>query len=265
MLQGSRRHLLVVTLLLVGVGLTWGQRWSLTAKISEDFPQAVQAPAEGASAPQIGDEIGSQPVFTYFVDVEGWYRITPFEVVVRSPFDLTAESSEAMAEALPASIGGWQQAGPDQFFADDPAIIFYLKNPTVAFQRIYENELGQQITFSIVGNRGDESFLLFSHTPETCYPGQLFQVVESRRESALLDDRPMYAQYLLTRHAQSGAELMVLYWYLWDNPQRDSRDGVLSIRVNVFIEPGQTEQAALERAWDFVRALFPVTIPWERF
>ena len=58
---------------------------------------------------------------------------------------------------------------------------------------------------------------------------------------------------------------MVLYWYQWDSPQRDSEDGVLSVRVNLFIPPGQSEEAALARAWDFVSELFPVTIPWDRF
>jgi hypothetical protein len=75
----------------------------------------------------------------------------------------------------------------------------------------------------------------------------------------------MYAQYLLTRHVQTGEQLMVLFWYLWDDPQRDSRDGVLSMRVNVFLLPGQTEEAVLAKAWGFVRLLFPSTVPWERF
>ena len=58
---------------------------------------------------------------------------------------------------------------------------------------------------------------------------------------------------------------MVLYWYLWADPQRDSENGVLSVRVNLFIPPDQTEEEVLTRAWDFVRVLFPVTVPWERF
>lgn len=233
--------------------------------MSEEFAPSGNALDESAPASLEESQIGPLPEFTYFVDVEGWYRITPFEVVVRSPFDFTGKTSEDLARALPSRVGQWQQAGPDHYFADDPAIVFYLKHPTVAFQRIYEDDSGTQLTLSIVGNRGDDSFLLFSHTPETCYPGQLFQVVENRRESALLDDRPMYAQYLLTRHAKTGSELMVLYWYQWDNPRRDSREGVLSVRVNLFLGPDQTEQVALKRAWDFVRTLFPVTIPWERF
>jgi hypothetical protein len=90
-------------------------------------------------------------------------------------------------------------------------------------------------------------------------------VIETRRESAPLDDGTMYAQYLLTEHAESKERLMVLFWYLWDNPRRDSKEGVLSIRVNLFIPQGDSEAEALDRAWDFVRELFPATIPWERF
>ena len=121
------------------------------------------------------------------------------------------------------------------------------------------------LSLVLIGNRGEDSYLLFSHTPETCYPGRLWQVIETRRESAPLDDGTMYAQYLLTEHAESKERLMVLFWYLWDNPRRDSKEGVLSIRVNLFIPQGDSEAEALDRAWDFVRELFPATIPWERF
>jgi len=253
MLANSRRYLLIITLLLVGIGLTWGQRWKSAAQVAplaQEGDQATEPQAE---------------TFTYFVDVEGWYRITPYETVVQSPFDLTAESTETMAAALPSTLGEWQQVGPDQYIGDDPAVVYYLGQPTVALQRTYQGPSGQRVTLALVGNKGEDSFLLFSHTPETCYPGQLWQVAENRRESAALDDQPMHAQYLLTEHAQTGEQLMVLFWYLWDNPQRDSQDGVLSIRVNLFLAPDQTEEEALAQAWEFVRVLFPQTIPWERF
>ena len=75
----------------------------------------------------------------------------------------------------------------------------------------------------------------------------------------------MSAQFILTEHAQTGEKLMVLFWYLWNDPERDSRDGVLSIRVNLFVPEGQTEEETLHQAWDFVRELFPATLAWERF
>jgi hypothetical protein len=256
MLTNSQRYLLIIALLLVGVGLTWGQRLSSLANV----------PVVPTPSPD-GEPNPTTPTLehTYFVDIEGWYRITPYETVVRSPYDLSAESTEAMAAAIPGTVGEWQQAGPDAYIGDDEAVVFYLKQPTVALQRTYQNPAGQKVTLVLIGNKGKDSFLLFSHTPETCYPGRLWQVIERRQESALLDDQPMYAQYLLTEHAPSNERLLVLFWYLWENPQRDPEEGVLSIRVNVRIPPGGNEEAALEQAWDFVRELFPTTVPWERF
>jgi hypothetical protein len=255
MLTNTRRPALIIALLLLGVGLTWGQRLAVAARLSSALPP----PAE------VQDPALETPQHTYFVDVEGWYRITAYETAVRSPFDLTGDTTAALAAALPATIGAWQQVGENEYIGDDPAVVYYLNHPTVALQRTYRDPSGQDLSLAIIGNVGEDSFLLFSHTPETCYPGRLWQVIDSRRESALLDDRPMHAQYLLTQHAETGQKLLVLYWYLWDNPQRDSQDGVLSLRVNLFVPPGQSEETVLARAWDFVRALFPTTIPWQRF
>jgi hypothetical protein len=170
-----------------------------------------------------------------------------------------------MAKALPAALGEWQQIGEDEYIGDDEDVVFYLNHPTVALQRSYQDPSGLVATLAIIGNRGEDSFLLFSHTPETCYPGRLWEVIEKRQESANLDDQPMYAQYLLTEHAPTGEKLMVLFWYLWDDPRRDSREGVLSIRVNLFLPPDKDEEEILERAWDLVRELFPATVAWERF
>jgi hypothetical protein len=258
MLSSSRRYLLIVVLLLASVGLTWGQRWSAAAKLSAELPAPPDAAAQGPGAEPYPEHI-------YFLDIEGWYRITPYETVVRSHYDLTGGTTEAIAEALPATLGKWQQVGEDQYIGDDPAVVEFLNQPTVALQRVYQDPAGHKVTLNIIGNKGDDSFLLFSHTPETCYPGRLWQVVENRRESALLDGEPMNAQYLLTQHAQSGDRLMVLFWYLWDNPQRRSEDGVLSLRVNMYLPPDGDEGPVLDQAWDFIRELFPETVPWERF
>jgi hypothetical protein len=208
------------------------------------------------------------------LDIDGWYRITPYETVVRSYLDLAGENTKAMAAAIPSELGEWHQFGEDENVANDPAVEFYLREPTVALRRIYEDKAGRRLALTVIGNKGEDSFLLFSHTPETCYPGRLWQVVENRRESAVLDtpqadtgnkDRAMYAQYLLTEHAETEDRLMVLYWYLWDDPQRRSEEGVLSVRVSLFIPPEETEEEALSRAWSFVRHLFPSTLQWDRF
>jgi hypothetical protein len=265
MLSNPSRYLLIIVLLLIALGLTWGQRESTAARLSAELPSPPESTGDSGMPP---------PAYVYFVDVEGWYRITPHETVVRSPYDLSAANTEALAEALPGTLGEWQQVGQDEFIADDPAVVYYLRHPTIALQRTFQDPTGLQVTLAAIGNKGEDSFLLFSHTPETCYPGQLWQVVDSHQVSALLDvpsqgsqarDRPMYAQYLLTEHALTGQRLMVLYWYLWDNPQRDSKEGVLSMRVNLLIPPDRRDQEILDRGWDFVRELFPSTLPWERF
>jgi hypothetical protein len=265
MLSSSPRYLLIILLLLIALGFTWAQRQCTAARLSAALSTPPESPADSGTP---------LAAYIYFVDVEGWYRITPYETVVRSPYDLSASSTEALAEALPGTLGDWQQVGQDEFIADDPAVVFYLKHPAIALQRTFQDPTGLQLTLAIIGNKGEDSFLLFSHTPETCYPGQLWQVVDSRQVSALLAvpsqgsqarDRPMYAQYLLTEHALTGQRLMVLYWYLWDNPERDSKEGVLSMRVNLSIPADRREEDVLDRGWDFIRELFPSTLPWERF
>lgn len=265
MLADSRRFVPIVVLLLIGIGVSWGQRLSLAARFSREFPSSERdAPADAATV-ETSVATPVQPEYIYFLDVEGWYRITPYETVVRSPYDLTGDSTDAIAAALPSRLGKWRQVGTDRNVADDPAIVYYLRHPTVALQRTYQHDSGRRVTLGIIGNKGDDSFLLFSHTPETCYPGLLYEVIHNQRESALLGDRPMHAQYLMTQHKDTGQRLMVLFWYLWENPERDSRDGVLSVRVNLFLSPEDTEEEALADAWDFVRTLFPSAVPWDRF
>jgi hypothetical protein len=262
MFPRAPRYLLVIVLLFLAAAITWGQR--RLAALGDASTSQVVGAKEPASA--TGQEPDSPAVeYTYFVDVEGWYRITPYETAVRSAYDLSGGTTEALALAIPPVLGAWRQASDDQFIGDDPAIVYYLNHPTVALQRTYQDATGQSLTLTIVGNRGEDSFLLFSHTPETCYPGRLWQVVASRRESTLLGERPLYVQYLLTEHSQTGQQLMVLYWYLWDSPQRDPQAGVLSMRVNLFLADGQSQEAVMARAWDFVRQLFPEAAPWERF
>jgi hypothetical protein len=260
MLTSTRRFVLIITLLLVGVALTWGQRLSSAARLSSDLLTVATV-----SAVETDLGTATPPEHIYFLDVEGWYRITPYETVVQSRLNFSGDSTDAIAAAIPSELGSWKQIGPDRDVGDDPAVVFYLNHPTVALERAYRDPAGHELTLTIIGNKGEDSFLLFSHTPETCYPGRLWQVTENRRESAMIGGLPMHAQYLLTEHLETGQKLMVLFWYLWDDPQRESKDGVLSVRINLFLSPDETKETALNRAWEFVRLLFPATIPWNRF
>ncbi|MGD8518370.1 MAG: hypothetical protein PVG54_15500, partial [Anaerolineae bacterium] len=115
MLSHSRRYLLIIGVLSAAIGLTWAQRWTAAANMPDEAVQAAGTPLGTADVTQAQ---------TYFVDVEGWYRITPYETVVRSPLDLTGGTSEEVARSLPATLGDWQQMGQDQYIADDPAVVY---------------------------------------------------------------------------------------------------------------------------------------------
>jgi hypothetical protein len=65
--------------------------------------------------------------------------------------------------------------------------------------------------------------------------------------------------------ARNGDQrLVVLYWYLWDNPQRNPDDGVLSIRISTPIVESDAATLRLLKA-RFVPLLFTDVLPWHRF
>jgi hypothetical protein len=264
MLSASRRYLLILGLLLAGVAFAWSQHWFLASKPPPAAKPQATVPA-GSATPLAGQQDAPGLPFTYFVDVEGWYRITPYETVVRSAYNLVADTNTALTANLPRSVGGWVQAGDDVYVNDDPSVVEYLGHPTIALSRTYQDSAGHYLTLSLLGNSGEDSYLLFSHTPETCLPGRLWRIAESRRESIPIDDRSLSVQYLLTEHPGTSQRQIALYWYLWDTPERDSRAGVLSMRVYLFLSPGESEEDILARAGDFLRQLFPSTIAWDRF
>lgn len=257
MLSGTRRYLVIIVLLGAGLVLVWAQGGMGTG-----------GGPSGPSLTETGDpEAAEEPAleYTYFFDVEGWYRITPYEAAVRSAYDLTGDTTEAMAAGIPATLGGWRRVGADEDISDDPGVVAYLKEPTVALQRTYQDAAGHRLVLAIVGNEGADSFLLFSHTPETCYPGRLWRELDREQQSTLISGLPVHVNYLFMEQMESGERLVVMYWYLWDNAQRDARQGVLSMRLNLFVAPGEGAEAALARGWDFLRLLFPTVVTWERF
>lgn len=251
MRSDTRRYLVVVALLALGLVLARRAPWR----------RSPGDPATGTATPAVP----SPAEYTYFVDVEGWYRITPREAVVRSAYDLTAGTTGAVAAALPSVLGEWQQIGEDEDLSADPAVIEFLHHPPIALQRTYRHTDGQRLVLALLGNSGEDSFLLFSHTPETCYPGRLWQTVESGLESTSIDGQAVQVRYLLAEHLETHERLVVMFWYLWDNAERDARQGVLSMRLNLWVPAGESEREVLARGWDFFRLLFPVALPWDRF
>lgn len=191
----------------------------------------------------------------YFADVEGWYRITSYEATVVSPYDLTLA---ALPGALPMRLGPWE--GIDRPI--EPEIVEWFDAPVVALQRSYTDDRGRLVWLAIFGHRGPASFRLFEHTPASCYPLSGWSLTDQGLESIRLGGGTLHAQRSYAR--SGGDELVVLYWYLWDNPRRDTRDGVLSIRVSAPVV-GSREEALRMLKEDFIPQLLTGVIPWHRF
>ena len=164
--------------------------------LSQRLDSASSLGTASPSTSDGGDSSRGALEHIYFVDVEGWYSITPFEVAVRNQCDLAARSNEEMTAALPTELGERRQATKDVDLTDDPAVAAFSSDPKVARRRSYQDRAGHTLTLVLIGNEGAESFALFSQTPEICQPGGLWELGENRRDSAPLGERPMYARYL---------------------------------------------------------------------
>lgn len=236
MRTGGRFLLVLVILLAAAVGSV-----ALRRAASPPPPPAAGDPAVGG--------------YLLFADTEGWYRITELETAVLSRYDLRLDT---LPEALPMQLGPWR----GESLPLDPMVNTWFDNPEVAFQRAYTNDRGDLVWLSVFGSRGPKSFRLFEHTPKTCYPLAGWQM---RRED--VDAIPVGTGrfYTLRGFAGNGEqELVVLYWYLWDNPQRDPADGVLSFRVSTPIRTTEEEALRVLKE-DFLPHLFIDVVPWRRF
>lgn len=191
----------------------------------------------------------------FFADTEGWYRITDRETAVLSPYDLRID---ALPDGLPMEIGPWR----GESLPLDPLVNVWFDNPEVALQRAYRNDRGDLVWLSVFGSRGPRSFRLFEHTPRTCYPLAGWPM---RRED--LDTIPVGTGHMYAQRGFAGngdQQLVVLYWYLWDNPQRDPADGVLSFRVSTPIRTTEAEALRVLKE-EFLPHLFTDVVPWHRF
>ncbi|MFQ6001179.1 MAG: exosortase-associated EpsI family protein [Anaerolineae bacterium] len=248
MFRDQARYLTVVLLLLLaGGGSLFLPRFIGTSPISV---------AESES-----EEVGITPIekasHVSFIDVSGWYQVTPYERAVAGPVDFS--SWEELAPKLPHKIGPWYAPGED--IPPDQEMMKWFKNPDIAIMRLFTNEEGDWIYLSILGNRGSKSFSLFEHTPLTCYPANGWRTIDQGLEPIEIGDSEVYVQRFI---GQTGERrLLILYWYLWTNPGRDPKDGVLAIRIHSAIEGSVAQTLEMEK--DFFRLLFPMVLPWHRF
>ena len=194
----------------------------------------------------------------FFADVEGWYRQTPAEVALATPFDLALP---ALPEGLPLSLGPW--LGNER--KPDPAVDTWFRDPPVAIERTYRREDGELVWLSAFGHEGRPSFHLFEHTPEICYPlgGWRVQHFGPAKLQVGAGPRPFTVNHGVA-DKPDGSQLVFLFFYLWDQPARDPDRGVLSVRISSPVtESPERTLALLEE--DFLGRLFETTLAWRRF
>jgi hypothetical protein len=197
----------------------------------------------------------TDPGTPYLVDVEGWYQITPQERAVTSRFDL---SLSALPSSLPMQIGPWSGST----MTPSPDIATWFDNPEVAIERQYVNPAGDIMWLAVFGSAGAKSFHLFEHTPQTCYPGTGWNILRQDINSIPIGSSAIYAQRGLA--VKDGSKLLVLYFYVWNNLERDAGHGVLSFRLTapVLIDEAHTLQTMKQ---DFLNQIFNQVLPWHRF
>jgi hypothetical protein len=191
----------------------------------------------------------------YLVDVEGWYQITPHERAVTAKYDLRLS---ALPNSLPMQIGAWQGST----LKPSPDLDTWFDHPEVAIERQYLNAQGDVMWLAVFGSAGRKSFYLFEHTPQTCYPGSGWNSLRQDVDRIPLGNAAIFAQRGLAE--KDGQRLLVLYWYIWDNLERDAQRGVLSFRLTAPIlkDEAHTLRAMKE---DFLAQIFERVLEWKRF
>ena len=236
--HGSSASYFALLALLVVVGIaTW---FIAYARPVPPLPTPVAATA-------------ATPLYSYLIDVAGWYEITPNERAVASPFDLSIDG----LKALPQNAGRWIGTPYDS----GSAVGEWFENPDLALSSIYRDERGHVVGFSAFGSRGRKSYFLFEHTPITSYPAAGWTLVEHGVAPMALGDSRIYVQKATLTKA--GERRIALYWYLWSDFNRDPEQGVLTMRLHIPVIT--TDADALDAGADFLRSIFTRVISWHRF
>ncbi len=247
MFRDSTRYLIVVLLLLGALG-AW---LVLSGQLASSPVATVFDPAEAASA------VASDATNVVIVDVEGWYRRTSYERALATAVDFTLR--EDLFSGIPRELGPWRSEGPDSPMGG--SVDEWYDNPEIAITRQYTADDGDSLFFSIIGSRGGKSFHLFEHTALTCYPGSGWRIVDVGLESVDLGTSSVSVQRVIAEKDQ--LRRVILYWYLWTDPERVPDGGILSLTLHANV--AESDEEALESLKGFFKLLFPAVMPWRRF
>jgi hypothetical protein len=239
--------LILILLLVVALG-----SWFLISGGLASSPDAT-----GGQPTEVGGGAPSDASEVVIVDVEGWYRRTPHERALATAVDFSLR--EDLFEGIPRVLGPWRADGEDSPMG--AAVDEWYDNPEVAVTRGYLNDQGETLSFSIIGSRGGKSFHLFEHTALTCYPGSGWRIVDVGLESIDIGDSSVNVQRVITDKDQ--LRRVVLYWYLWTDPERTPDDGILSITLHANVSA--SDEQTLASLKEFYRLVFPAVMPWRRF
>lgn len=247
MFRDSTRYLIVVLLLLGALG-AW---LVLSGQLASSPVATVVDPAEAAPA------VARDATNVVIVDVEGWYRRTSYERALATAVDFTLR--EDLFSGIPRELGPWRSEGPDSQMGG--SVDEWYDNPEIAITRQYTADDGDSLFFSIIGSRGGKSFHLFEHTALTCYPGSGWRIVDVGLESVDLGTSSVSVQRVIAEKDQ--LRRVILYWYLWTDPERVPDGGILSLTLHANV--AESDEETLESLKGFFKLLFPAVMPWRRF
>jgi EpsI family protein len=245
--RDSARYLIVLALLVATLGA-----WLVITRGLASSP--VPIVAEPAEAAQVTPSDATNVVI---VDVEGWYRRTPYERALATAVDFTLR--EDLFDGVPRELGDWRSPGVDSQMGGQ--VDQWYDYPEVAVTRQYSDDDGDSLYFSIIGSRGGKSFHLFEHTALTCYPGSGWRIADVGLESIDLGDSSVSVQRVIAEKDQ--LRRVILYWYLWTDPERVPESGILSLTLHANV--AGSDEDTLESLKGFFRLLFPAVMPWRRF
>lgn len=246
MLGRSARYLVVVALLAVALGV-----WVVVSR------GLASSPGLGSAGQSEEAELqGSEATEVVIVDVEGWYRRTQYERALATAIDFTLRPD--VLAAIPGEIGRWRSQGAD--LAMGATVNEWYDDPEVAATRQYVNDEGDALFLSIIGSRGGKSFHLFEHTALTCYPGSGWRIADVGLERIEIGDSSVSVQRVIA--GKGELRRVVLYWYLWTDPERSPDSGILSVTLHADI--AESEEQTLASLKEYFRLLFPGVMPWRR-